>query len=743
MDLQTSRSEVATPSLKSNVFGLLHEKLQKVLWSMQWDSLRDIQEASVEPILSKQTDIIISAPTASGKTEAAFLPIISDLIANPQFGLGALYVSPLKALINDQFDRLGLICEKVELPIHQWHGDVSQSHKKEVLKNASGLLLITPESLEAIFVNRGTQVFSLFGNLQYIVIDELHSFIGTERGKQLQSLLHRIEVVVKRTVPRIALSATIGDLDFAARYLRPENSLQSSVITSDSDAQEVQLLLKGYRIKEVDIKQVQEDEDDELALGDKHEIAQEVYRRLRGTNNLVFANSRRNVEDYSYLLTRESELSGIPNEFFPHHGSLSKELRQSLEQRLKSKTLPTTAVCTSTLELGIDIGTVKSIAQIGCPPSVASMRQRLGRSGRRGDPSIMRMYVQEKEITARSPLNDRIRSELVQTIAMVNLLIRKWYEKPQVGRLHYSTLIQQLLSVIVQYGSISAKNAYQLLVKSAPFDTITQNQFVLLLRSLAEKDFISQMENGELLLGVKGEKVVNHYSFYTAFQTDQDFQIVSHAKVLGTLPINYPIEVNQCMIFAGRRWRMVDIDYNKKVIAVEKAPGGKAPNFSGNGGTTDDAVRQEMKKVYLSSDVPAYLDKTAIDLLAEGRECFYALELDKKSVVSYDNLIHIFPWSGDIVMNTFMLQLKADGFEVLNENIALTILRTSEEKVIDHLKKLIQNGFANLSDLARTVTNKMVEKYDGLLPEELQTEEYIYRNMSTAAFDLLSERIIF
>src|SRR5688572_13431784 len=390
MTLPPSSSD---PPKSSSAFERLNERVQRWIWSQQWTGLRDIQEAAVDPILKGDRDVIIAAPTASGKTEAAFLPICSSLLERPGSGVRVLYVAPLKALINDQFERLESLCEELEIPVNRWHGDVAGSQKKRVVENPEGILLITPESLEGLFVRRATKLLKMFGGLSYVVLDELHSFVGTERGRQLQSHLSRLEKLLSRRVPRIALSATLGDMLLAADFLRPRAGDTVCLIESGPGGQEIKIQLRGYRVKEF---KGDETASTRTPIGDSHEIAEHVFQNLRGSDNLVFANSRETVELFSDRLRRVSEANRVPNEFLPHHGSLSKELREDVEARLKEKITPETIVCTSTLEMGLDIGHVSSVAQIGPPPSVATLRQRLGRSGRRGNPARLRTYVQER-----------------------------------------------------------------------------------------------------------------------------------------------------------------------------------------------------------------------------------------------------------------------------------------------------------------------------------------------------------
>lgn len=402
----------------SSSFTLLDSRIQRWIWDEGWTSLRDAQEQAVPALVEADRDVIIAAATAAGKTEAAFLPVLTHLLNHSDTPGAVLYISPLKALINDQWERLGRLCERLEIPVVAWHGDISASKKHRFLKSPEGVLLITPESLEALFVNRGSTLNGLFKNLRYIVVDELHAFIGSERGKQLQSLMHRVELVVGRTLPRVGLSATLGDMGMASEFLCPQRSDGVTVIESKSAGQILQIQVRGYiqspmckLLEEKDAAESDEETDDQGSPD--YAIADHLYSVLRGSNNLVFPNSRKQVELFADQLRRRCERDALPNEFWPHHGSLSKDLREQTEHALKAGTHSATAICTSTLELGIDIGSIKNVVQIGPPPSVASLRQRLGRSGRRpGEPAILRAYCKEMPLTDKSTLSDRLRKDL-------------------------------------------------------------------------------------------------------------------------------------------------------------------------------------------------------------------------------------------------------------------------------------------------------------------------------------------
>lgn len=713
----------------SSAFSQLHESVRRWVWSQGWTELRDIQEAAIAPILDGRVDVILAAGTASGKTEAAFLPICSRLADGAEGSVHALYVGPLKALINDQFERLDRLCEHLRIPVHRWHGDVALSRKQGLLKNPGGILLITPESLEALLIRQGTRVGTLLAKLEHVVIDELHAFIGTERGRQLQSLLHRVELTLRRRVPRVGLSATLGDMGLAASFLRPGQGDAVVRIQSDAEGQELKLQLRGYRaVRPPERPGPAPGAEGDDTPGDVRVIGEHLFRTLRGSSNLLFANSRANVEQYADLLRRLCEKNQVPNEFWPHHGNLAKELREEAEAALKSRERPVNVVCTTTLEMGIDIGSVKSIAQIGVPPSVASLRQRLGRSGRRGEPAILRLYIQEAEIEEDSPPSVVLRARLVQAIAMVELLLRGWCEPPAAGAYHFSTLVQQLLSLIAQHGGVSAAQGWSVLCEHGPFANVTKEQFICFLRALGAARLLTQSTDGSLLLGEVGERLVGHYSFYAAFATPEEFRLVTGGQTLGTMPIDHPLIEGGYLIFGGRRWRIVSVDGSHKVVDLSPAPGGRIPTFEPTtAGWVHDVVRQEMLALYCSTQVPTYLDARAQDLLAEGRASFRRLGLMDRSLLTVGSKVLFFPWRGDRAMQTLLLQLRANGLDVQDGGIVLELAGTTQAGLETHLQRMLSLGVMNGPKLAASVPNKEAEKYDPYLPEELLALDHAAR----------------
>ena len=733
-----SGSEPAHRSRRfSSNFERLARPVQQWIWRSGWQELRDIQEQAIPLLLKGENDLVIAAPTAAGKTEAAFVPLLSRLVkARPKApGFNILYVSPLKALINDQFRRLDDLCESLDIPVHRWHGDVSSVAKQRAVRDPRGILLITPESLEAMFVRRGLEIPRLFAATSCVVVDELHSMLDTERGVQLRSLLNRMEVSIRRRVRRVGLSATLGDMDLAGEYLRPKSPGGVRVIRSEAGGQEIKLLLKGYLVKLVS-RSMEEDrdgkEDDKHQESPerrrhestKHSIAAHVFKYLRGQQNLVFANRRQEVELYADRLRNLAETMHLPNEFYAHHSNLARQHREFVEKRLRSAYEPTTAVCTSTLELGIDIGEVASIAQIGPPYSVSSTRQRLGRSGRReGTAAVMRTYIQETEVDYGSHPADELRLRLVRSVAILDLLVEGWCEPPEPGALHLSTFVQQILSVIAERGGASARLIFDVLCRKGPFSAVSTKLFARVLRSMAHKDapLIEQAPDGTLLLGASGERIVEHYSFYAVFTTPEEYRVIADGRVLGTLPVDFAVVEDATIIFAGKRWRVTAVDPAAKVIEVKPDPTGQPPKFSGSAGLLHDRVAHKMRALYSSDSMPAYLDAIARQLLAEGRTNYRLRGLNRTSVLGLGpSQSVILPWRGTIATETLALALSAEGLKASAHDHVLIEVRSDVHAVQRALQALASRPAPDPVRLASLMRNLEREKYHRFLSPDLQ-----------------------
>ena len=720
----------------SSAFDLLAEPVRRWIWDQGWTELRDIQERAVTTLLEEDRDLVIAAPTAGGKTEAAFLPLISSVLTEPgPGGFDLVYVAPLRALINDQLGRMEDLCARAELPVYPWHGDISQGVKSRARRNPRGVLLITPESLEALFVLRGLEIPTLFAGTRAIIIDELHALLDNERGIHLRSLLTRLELAVGRRIRRVGLSATLADMETVKEYLRPGDPDAVDLLESAADGGEVRVQLRGYVTG---------------AGGDgeasQKAVAKHLFERLRGTPNLVFAGSRQNVEWYADALRQMSEDAKVPVDFLPHHASLSREHRLDVERRLKSSRTATT-ICTSTLELGIDIGAIDCVAQIGPPFSVSSLRQRLGRSGRRGQPAVLRMYSIERDTNAGSHPIDRLRLDLVRSVAMVELLGDRWCEPPAPQALHLSTLTHQVLSVIAQHGGTTAHRLYETLCRQGPFRKVSTEQFARLLRQMgsAEIALIEQAPDGNLLLGSLGEKLVEHYSFYAVFQTSEDYRVLLGSKQIGVLPMTRVFVPDMTIILSGRRWRIIEVHSREKVIEVTQDRTGTPPPFGGGGGLIHDGVVRKMGVVLTGKGTPAYIDPNAAELLEDARTEFRRLGLDHRSICeSGEHSRLVATRAGTIKTSTLALKLKSMGFKTVDHDGFLEVEEPSSGlTLVAALEAMAEQTPADVAgESVSGLENVMSEKFHCYLSPDLLFEDATSSLVDLQAMPQLARSIL-
>lgn len=704
-------------------FDLLDERVRRWIWRQGWTSLKDIQENAIPVVLTGNSDVIISASTAGGKTEAAFLPILTSILQNGKsFGYQVLYVSPLKALINDQYRRLSDMASEMGIDVIPWHGDINVARKTRSLKNPNGIIIITPESLESFLINRERFVMGALSSLQYVVIDELHSFIGTERGKQLQSLLSRIEHITRRRVPRIAMSATFSDYDAVKYYLRNDGVMPCIIPPQGESNHEIKILVKEYvSSKNTDVTTP---------------ISKEIFNNLRGSNNLVFTNSRGTAEEFAIQLSDMCEEKNVPNEFRVHHGSISKLERESIERDLQRGEHPITALCTSTLELGVDIGKVKSIAQIGTAISVSGLRQRLGRSGRRDEPSILRVFSIEGYDDG---LLYDLRCNLVQNIAIIELMREHKYETSAINRYHFSTLIQQILAVIAQFGGFYPKDGWMLLCQNGAFKNVTPEVFLKLLRSLGENKVISQLNTGQIVVGKFGEKILKSPDFYVAFVSPIDLTVIDKANAKRIGMIQHIPEIGNVIILSGQRWLVESFDEATSKIYVSYIKSGGAARFAGESIDIDRIIVEKMREIYLSDTIYPYLDdrtKTK-EHLNQSRLFFHHHNLGETAFLQYGNETYFFNWAGTKANRTLALLAQyclnkscdSDSFYVSNltkENIES--LRQANKPDIVELASMLPRD------------RKIFQKYDYLLSDELLNIEYAKTYLDIETINSLSSR---
>jgi ATP-dependent Lhr-like helicase len=703
----------------SGAFSKLHLKIQEAIWNQGWESLRPLQVAAIDAVLESSDHLIIAAATASGKTEAAFLPVLSQIATEPGVSVQALYLSPLKALINDQFRRLEDLCAAAEIPVHRWHGDVNASEKARLRQSPGGVLLITPESLESQFVNHDRHLRRMYAGLRFVVIDELHAFLDNVRGIHLRSLLARLNIAGGASPRRIGLSATIGDFEPARIFLCPDNPATVRVLKDDTERKELRVGLKAY----VEPAEAGQQGLDPLVpgsgtTGGLSAIAKDLAERFRTGSNLIFCNSRRQTELLADDISRLSEREHWPrNPFLLHHGSLSRDLREDTERELKSGQ-PVTAICTSTLEMGIDLGAVRAVGQVSPTGSVASLVQRLGRSGRRADePQILRLYTLDKFVGTNSPLSERLYPELIRGIAMLELHREGWLEPSENDRLHFSTCVHQVLSVCRQTGGASAMHLLDVLCQRGAFRNIQPTQFAALLRGLAAKQLIEQMPTGEIILAPAGERIVESRDFYAAFASRIEYCVEHDHQAIGVLPQDSLPAVGEFLLFAARRWRVELIDHGARRVAVTPARGWKQPQFGGGFGGLHAVVMARMKSVLAGSGGFAYVNEAGDRLLSRARKAFANAGLHKSNTVVGFSGVEWFPWRGDRVLRTLELCAKADRIITTRDSLSLRYQKLSVEEFELHRRRVAEGAFT--PGLAALPQDLQRDRFDEYVPDSL------------------------
>jgi len=350
------------------------------------------------------------------------------------------------------------------------------------------------------------------------------------------------------------------------------------------------------------------------------------------------------------------------------------------------------------------------------------------------------MFIPEDEITSKSHLIDRLRLQTIQCVAMVNLLLKKWYEPAPSNQYHLSTLVQQTLSVIGQYGGVQAQQIWKLLCKTGPFSLIDQKLYAEFIRALGEEELITQTNDGQIILGLMGEKIVGHYSFYTAFNTPEEYRLESSGRTLGTIPIDKPLTAGQFVIFAGKHWEVIHVNSEKKLISLKKAKGGRPPKFGGNGLMVHDIVRQEMRQVYRDKLLPIYLNEEAKSIFNEGIGCYHSLQLDDHQVLRLGNTIYVLTWLGDQVVNTITILLRTKGLAANCYGGIIDISNCSMETFFETVKSILYEPQLPQSELANLIPDTIVEKYDSFLPKDLRDVSYGARFFNVeGAMDWLSQ----
>lgn len=683
-------------------YNLLSEPIRKYIRDKRWESLRPIQAAAISKIISSNNNYILASRTASGKTEAAFLPILSKANFNA-IGVQVLYISPLIALINDQFYRIEDLCKDLEISVTKWHGEAKKSLKSNLIKNPNGIVLITPESLEAMFVNAPYDVSLLFGNLKYIVIDEIHSFLGVDRGLQLMSILSRIQQVNKNKIITIGLSATIGN----------DNYIEAKRLTGDIDSTKI-LLDRAKKETEAKFKYFK-NSTSELSL----DLLKDLYKETASNKVLIFPNSRGRTEEVAVKLRKISDRVNGHKFYYSHHSSVDKEIRESIEHFAKSNERFNFCIsCTSTLELGIDIGTVDKIVQIDSTHSVASLVQRIGRSGRReGERSIVNLYTTDKW-------------SLLQSLACWNLYVSEFLEPISTAKKPFDIFLHQLLSVVKQLSGCSRTELFKRLRLNPTFIQISEEEINSLIDKFIELDYLEKVDR-ELILGIEGENIVNSREFYSVFKTEPNFKVLHSGKKIGDIPFSPQVRINENILLAAKIWKIKDIDFKGSKIIVIPARDGKKPKFFGGVGNVHKQIREEMLRILKSNEEYRELDNSSNEIITEMRHDFKGFAINDFKydcpIIEKEGKLLLYTFTGSKINKSLDFLLTLTGIEPLIDDHSSSIELEIDKSVFKELVTEVNSKYVKINDylIAELKKNESLigfSKWGEYLPLEYQAE---------------------
>ena len=708
--------------------------VQEYIYQNHWENLRSIQVAAADAIFNTDENVLLTASTASGKTEAAFFPVITLFSEDMPSSVGCIYIGPLKALINDQFSRLNDLCAEADIPVWHWHGDVAQSHKAKLMRHPSGILQITPESLEALLLHKHAAIAKLFGDLRFVVIDEVHSLLRGDRGGQTLCLIERLSRIAGVNPRRIGLSATIGDPEGTGEFLSLGTGRKTIIPKIDAKGSKWRLSMEHFYVKDAQAAEdkqipgalpVLEEKTDDAPANADPGIGY-IFEHTRGKKCLVFVNSREECEMVTTTLRHYCELNHEPDRFLVHHGNLSASYRETAEGIMKDDSQYMTTVTTATLELGIDIGRLERAFQIDAPWTVSSFLQRMGRTGRRELPPEMWFVIREDEPEVRAMLPTTIPWKLLQGIALVQLYLEeRWVEPPRLDRLPFSLLYHQTMSTLASCGEMSPRALADRVLRLHYFHRITQEDYRVLLRHLIATDHIQQTEQGGLIVGLAGERVINSFKFYGVFQESEEYTVRSESQELGT--VVSPPPVGEKLAIAGHVWQVLDVDHKRRLIYCQQVKGSVPAYFGQCPGDLHTKILTRMRRVLQEDRQYPYLMKNAVARLEQARfTAAHSGAAEKPLINLGGNMWCLLPWVGTytfLTMERFLKIKCADRLGLRNLDSARPFfiqftMKADESAFFRVLAEEIRKPIDPM-ELVYPKELPLFDKYDEYLPEEL------------------------
>ena len=651
-----------------NTFDRLHPALQHhIVNSLGWRELRPFQEAVIPQILDGK-HMIVLAPTAGGKTEAAFFPIASRMLSEGWTGLSVLYICPIKALLNNLDVRLDRYCTLLGRRSALWHGDVKSSARKKILREPPDCLLTTPESLEVMLVSPNVDAHSLFRNLQVVVVDEIHAFAGDDRGWHLLSVLERISRLSGREIQRLGLSATVGNPETLVDWLAGSCEGKRDVfLPLESSASEADVQLDF--------------------VGSLQNAAVVISRLHRGEKRLVFVDSRARAEQLA------SELRHLQVTTFVTHSSLSQEQRHQAEEAFATRE-DCVIVATSVLELGIDVGNLDRVIQIDSPPTVSSFLQRMGRTGRRSGTLRNCLYLATKDKT------------LIQSAALIDLWAEGYVEPIEPPVLPYHVLAQQLMALVLQESGIGGAEWFSWVRGVSGFGAVPPDRIAQLVAAMLDREILWE-DSGILGMGREGEDTYGRRNFMellSVFMSPPLFSILHGRRELGyvdEMTFLGKQEGPRILLLGGQAWQVNHIDWQRRRAYVEPTEAVGRTRWKGEGQGLGFRLSQSIKHL-LATEVNADCwSRRATGRIAEIRLEYPWLQTDSSAAVQAGD--------GETEWWTF-------GGSRANATLARELARETQHKVNHDSFTLTFHSSLKLQDVEQAINTIRPRDVTGMYP---------------------------
>ncbi len=724
-----------------SAFDRLAPFIQDFIYREGWEQLRDVQVAACNVLLDTDDNLLLSSGTASGKTEAAFLPILTKLHQEPAQSVGVLYISPLKALINDQFKRLEQLLDESGIPVTKWHGDANRTEKNRLLKHPRGVVQTTPESLEAMLMRRKTDCIRLFADLKYVVIDEVHYFMTGDRGTQLICLLERMQRLIGRVPVRVGLSATLGDYEEAEHWLCAGTGRRCRTPLFHGQKRSLRLAMNYFAVgsddeKMLAISGIDADMQGEVmasAVSPKNGL-QLYYRYLyAATFNkrcILFSNSKAEVEMNISTLKQMAGKQQSNQVYLVHHGNISAGLREFAEDQMKNAGEPVVVGATVTLELGIDLGDLERIVQTGTPFSVSSFVQRLGRTGRRGAPSEMWFAFREDVSFTDDVFYKSINWPFLMCIAIIQLYLEeKWIEPIPHNCLPYGILFHQTMSFLAAQGEVSPAFLAEQMLTLSLFKEVSQADYRLMLQFLISNNLIEKTERNGLIIGQDAENMINHFDFFSVFESNTEFSVRQKAEEIGTVQQAFP--TGERFSLAGKSWEVIDVDMKGRILHVKEISGITSNKWNSyNQSMIHSKILRKMRDVLCQDSIFSYLGESAAERLQVMRLTARKANITSELVVRIDECTTaVFPFLGTKEMTTLSVVLTSLGVDnqiYWDRNIPVCIF--VKGRSVGAVQVLLETLRAKTLDTSVLVVPEKLDlpgKFNRYVPAELLKKQFL------------------